>query len=266
VNCAWNAAIVLAPVRPAAIYALTAALTLLVILYQKRAALALRLRHRHMQEGDYDGALRVLHRMSLGVPNPVTLHAEGLTLSLAGRPAEAVRKYRVALAQASGASYRRERLHACLGFALADLGKYSDAERCFHDAIEAGDTTGNSQDGLAGLRLVQGIEPAVALNFAQQAIEHAKRRPDGHVPGAYYGHQAWALALLNRPEEAREALQRDLSDPSPSAFGRAGLHWRTGMALLALQQPDEARRHFALGRDADPHGKYGRRCQEMLQQ
>ena len=35
-------------------------------------------------------------------------------------------------------SYPLERLHACLGYALMDLGRYDDAEQCFHRAIEAG--------------------------------------------------------------------------------------------------------------------------------
>jgi hypothetical protein len=36
------------------------------------------------------------------------------------------------------------------------------------------------------------------------------------------------------------------------------------MALVAMQQPEEARKHFQMGHKADPRGKYGRRCVEHL--
>ena len=239
---------------------------LLRLLRDMRTFCALKLHGRYMQRGDYDGALRVLRWMSLGMPDPWFLRAEGLVLSLAGRPADAARLYRMALAKARGRDCERERLHACLGYALLDLRKYDEAERCFHDAIEAGDTTGNSQDGLAEVRLYQGIEPEQALHYARQAAEHARRRPDGRIPGAYYGDQAWALALLGRRDEANEALQRALADSWTLPFGKANSHWRAGMVLLALEQSAEARRHFELGRDADPRGQSGRRCGERLRQ
>jgi hypothetical protein len=40
--------------------------------------------------------------------------------------------------------------------------------------------------------------------------------------------------------------------------------WRAGMASLAMQQTEEACQHFQLGKNADPRGKYGKRCAEML--
>jgi tetratricopeptide (TPR) repeat protein len=218
---------------------------------------------RKMLVGDYEGALRRLRWMSF-TPNVFMLHKGALILSLAGRTAEAEPRYRKALGMASsGGRYPRERLHASLGYALMDLGRYDEAEQCFHRAIEAGDHTGNSQDGLGELRLAQGVETEKALGYFNQAIEHAKRRVNRPIPGVYYTHRAWALALLGRSEEARESLAQ-AQGPQPYPHGRASLSWRAGMALLAMHESEEARTHFQTGWDADPRGKYGGRCESQL--
>ena len=236
-----------------------------VYLIQRWGPLGVIFSEGRMRVGDYDGALRRLRWMSLCGPNIFMLHKEALVLSMAGRPDEALPCYRKAIGMASkGSRYPLERLLASLGYALMDLGRYDEAEQCFHRAIEGGDHTGNSQDGLVELRLVQGVEIEKALGYANQAIEHAKRRVDGRVPGAYYAHRAWALALLGRSEEAREPLAQALGVPQTSGRGRASLSWRAGMVLLAMHQTEEARKHFQTGWDADPHGKYGRRCESLL--
>jgi tetratricopeptide (TPR) repeat protein len=236
-----------------------------VLLFQARGVFGAILSGAKMRAGDYDGALRRVRWMSLGIPNVATLHREGLILFLAGHPADAEPCFRKALGMVrSDSRYPRERLQASLGHTLVDLCRYGEAERCFQDAIEAGDVTGNSQDGLTESRVVQGVEAEQALDYAVQAIECSKRRPAGRVPGVYYANQAWALALLGRSAEARESLSQALAMPEPSAPGRASQHWHAGMVLLAMKQPDEALDHFQIGCDADPRGKYGRRCAEQL--
>jgi tetratricopeptide (TPR) repeat protein len=235
------------------------------LLFQARGVIAVILCKSKMQAGDYDGALRIVRWVSLGFPNPLLLHREALSLSFADRPAEAERCYRKALGMVGrNPAYQWERLYASLGYVLIDLARYDEAERCFHRAIEMGDLTGNSQDGLAELRLVQGVEAERALDYATQAIEHAKRRPDKRVPEAYHAHRAWALGLLGRGEEAREPLAQSLREPKENSFGIASRQWLAGMALVAMQQPEEARKHFQMGHKADPRGKYGRRCVEHL--
>jgi tetratricopeptide (TPR) repeat protein len=165
-----------------------------------------------------------------------------------------------------GSTYPRERLLASQGYALMDQGRYEEAEASFHRAIEQGDHTGNSQDGLAEVRLAQGIEPEQALSFAGQAIQHARRRLDGRIPGAYFAHQAWALALLGRADEARDSLVLALSVPEPNGRATASLHWRAGMVLLAMHQIGEAISHFRIAHQVDPRGKYGNRCLQLLRQ
>jgi tetratricopeptide (TPR) repeat protein len=248
------------------IYLAIAVLAVLAALaFQARGVIGAIWADTKMRVEDYEGALRRLRWASLGSPNPVLLHKEGLILSLAGRPAEAELCFRRALGLVQGGfTYPRQRLLASQGYALIDLARYDDAERCFHRAIEAGDLTGNSQDGLAELRLVRGVEIEQALAYTGHAIEHAKGRADGRIPGSYYALQAWALALLGRGEEAREALAQAMRVPETNARTRASLHWRAGMALGAMQQAAEARKHFQMGHDLDPRGKYGARCREHL--
>ncbi len=241
--------------------AILALVAVAALLFKARGVIAVILCKSKMQAGDYDGALRLARWVSLGFPNPLLLHREALTLLFADRPAEAEACCRKALdMSASNPAYRWERLHSSLGSVLIDLARYDEAEQCFRRAIEMGDLTGNAQDGLAELRLVQGVEAEKALDYAGQAIEHAKRRSDGHIPGGYHAHRAWALGLLGRGEEAREPLAQSLREPKETAFGIGDQHWLAGMALVAMQQPEEAREHFQMGHDADPRGKYGRRC------
>ena len=235
------------------------------LLYQARGVIGVILCDAKMRVGNYEGALRRLRWTSLGIPNAVTLHKEGLILSLAGRPAEAELCYRQALGLVQGGSaYPRERLLASLGFALLDLARYDEAEQCFQHAIEAGERTGNSEDGLAELRVVRGVEIDQALAYNSQAIEHAKRRPDGRVPGAYYALQAWVLALAGRAGEVGESLAQALRVPEPNPRTGASLHWRAGMARAAMRQTEEARKHFQTAYDLDPRGKYGSRCRQYL--
>lgn len=218
-----------------------------------------------MRKGDYDSALRWMRWSSLGMPSVLHLHQEGLILDMAGRLVEAERCYRRAFAMLrDDDAYPRERLHASLGWALLDLGRYGEAQQCFERAIELGDETGSAVDGLAELRLAQGVEAQRALDYVNQAIEQAKRHRGGHVHWVFYGNQARALALLERIDEARESLARALGAAEPGAPQTADLHWRAGMALVTMRQIDEARKHFRIGLDADPRGKYGRRCGELL--
>src|ERR1039457_5492560 len=91
------------------------------LLYQARGVIGVLLADGKMRVGDYKGALRRLRWTSLGIPNALTLHKEGLILALAGRPAEAEVCYRKALDMVQpGSHLPRQRLLASLGYALID--------------------------------------------------------------------------------------------------------------------------------------------------
>src|ERR1035441_5251139 len=92
------------------------------LLFQARGVIAVILCKSKMQVGDYDGALRTMRWVSLGIPNVMTLHAESLWLESAGRLSEAEQRLRKALTLAAGSKYRVERLHACLGNVLIGRG------------------------------------------------------------------------------------------------------------------------------------------------
>jgi tetratricopeptide (TPR) repeat protein len=247
-------------------YVVSAILFAVILLYYMRHGLGLILQQASMKKGDYDGALRWLRWMNLGNPSVFSvfcLHEEGLILSIAGRLEESEQCYRRALAMTQkGSSYQREHLYASLGSVLVDLGRFEEAEQSLRNAIEFGDLTGVSHCGLAELLLTKGVEPEKALGYLDQGIELA--RQDGNVHWELLADRAWALALLGRRDEARESIALSLRQPETLAPGTAGRHWRVGMALLAMQQTVEACQHFQLGKDADPRGKYGKRCAEML--
>src|ERR1017187_6300631 len=65
--------------------AIMALVVVATMVFQARGVIAVILSNPKMQVGDYDGALRITRWVSLGFPNPLLLHREGLTLSLAGR-------------------------------------------------------------------------------------------------------------------------------------------------------------------------------------
>jgi len=236
-----------------------------VFLYHAIGLLGWTLSRSRMRADDYDGALRWLRWTSFGMPGVKLLCDEGLILCQAGRLAEAERVCRKGLAKLKDDS-AYPRLRGVLGFVFLDGGHYGEAEQSFQCAIEAGEQTGSSYSGLAELALVQGAEAEKALAYTAQGIARAQRLPGGRVHWAHHMNQAWALALLGRDDEARESLALALGDPAPvsSASGVAERHWRAGLALLALRQTEEARKHFRMGKDADPRGKYGRRCKELL--
>jgi tetratricopeptide (TPR) repeat protein len=245
--------------------AILAVAAVAAMLFQARGVIAVILCNGKLRAGDYDAALRRVRWASLGVPNPLLLHREALTLAFADRPAEAERCYRKALGLVEGyPSYRWERLHTSLGYTLIDLARHDDAEGQFRRAIEMGDLTGNPQAGLAELLLVGGVGADRALDYADQAIEQARRREGGRVPGGFHACRAWALGVLSRGGDAREPLAESLRTTEPLPHARACQHWLAGMTLTAMGEGSEARQHFQEGRDVDPRGKYGHRCGERL--
>ena len=216
------------------------------------------------RKGDYDGALRWMHWATLGYPSARSLCSEALILSQAGRLMEAERLCRRAIAMKGGSAYPRAQ--ALLGFILMDAGRYALAEQSYREAVHAGDPMGIAHSGLAELLLVQGVDAERALASTDRGIELAQQDERGLVHWAHYANRAWALGLLGRGDEARESLRRALSVPygRPTASGTAELHWRVGMALVAMRYTNEACHHFQLGKDVDPRGKYGKRCSETL--
>ncbi len=242
---------------------------LLPYLYNNRVAFAMRFLHGIGKAGDYQREWRWLKRIEFAIPKVLATHRRGLILTFLGREAEAEVLYRDALQMVKdGAPYAIERLYCSLAHALTDLGRFDEAEACYRQAINAGDVTGNSQSGLAELRLRRGDSFDEALAFADQAIELASRRSVTHsvnqVPAIYYADRAWVRAKLGHAEAARQALIAAKPRPSDTAAGLADVEWTAGLALLTLGATAEAIERFQAGGSVDPQSKYGRRCRAEL--
>jgi hypothetical protein len=95
-----------------------------------------------------------------------------------------------------------------------------------------------------------------------------------------WGKRAWALALLGRQEESRQAIETasqlanhasadlykfsDLASRRSAKMGVADTYWLTGMALLAMQETSQAADHFRKGSSADRKRKCGDLCRKQL--
>src|SRR5579863_3392436 len=155
---------------------------------------------------------------------------EASSLLLAGRAAEAEPLIRDALdILKPGSSMPRERLCSLLGHTYTDLERYDAAEKWLEEAIRAGDVTGNSQNGLAELRLQQGrAQEALAIN--NLAIEVAGRRANRKVPvvtmRTWPGHRrSWGEMMTPGIPVSRRWLSRGTWRPGVRAWdGESG--WR----------------------------------------
>jgi tetratricopeptide (TPR) repeat protein len=229
----------------------------------------------------------------------------GLEHALAGRPAEAQKCYRKGLEQSAKIpDGLRVRLLVCLGNALMDEDRLTEAEDCFAVALQIGDRTGSCQGSIAELLLKRKREPEKVLKVADlaYALEAERFRASpvawkeqylGLREAACLTRKAQAFALLDRISEAREAVDKAVSLLKAAEEGDAtrhfddeamkrflfdrrshdrqklqfaALHFNLGSAFLALRNTREAIAQFRSGRDVDPKGKYRKLCEQQLAQ
>jgi len=219
--------------------------------------------------GDYDRAMRWIGRLSFGRPGAQLLRMEGLTHSLANRPAEAEQCFRKALATSHTSSRPvRASLLGCLAETLQDQGRLEEAGKCWQASIEMGDNIlGTARLGQAELLLDQGIEPQKALELVDEAMRIAKGPVAAKVEPSRWATRAWALALLGRRQEAEQAIERALRvrrETQAASFATTRL--KVGMALLAMDQPEKAIEHFRAAYEVDPKGKCGAQALQQIKQ
>ena len=179
-----------------------------------------------------------------------------------------------------------------------DMGRYDESQQHLVKALGMGDPTGSCRSSIAELLLRQGIQPDKALHLSSQVINESaaeaarlyrgldpvwRARPlaQNHAfRSTLWAQRAWALALLGRREEAREAIDEasqlaikpdgDLSASCWAFVSRlewqrlADTCWLAGMALLAMNETGKASEHFKEGSYVDPNGKYGALCRKQL--
>jgi tetratricopeptide (TPR) repeat protein len=227
----------------------------------------------------------------------------GLEHALAGRPAEAQKCYRKGLEQSAKIpDALRVRLLVCLGDALMDEDRLTEAEDCFSVALQIGDKTGSCQGSIADLLIKRKREPEKALKVADHAyaLEAERFRASpvawkeqylGLREAACLARKARAFVLLDQNSDARQAVEkavgllksaeeahgaRQLDDEQMKRllFDRRGrdrqklqfaaLHFTIGNAFLALKDTQKAIAQFKSGRDGDPRGKYRKLCEQRL--
>jgi len=219
--------------------------------------------------GDYDRALRWIGRLRFGCPSGQLFRMEGITHGMAGRPAEAERCYREALARSCD-SPRSERagLLGCLAESLEHQDRLEESMKCRQASIDMGDNIlGSARHGLAELLLKQGTDPQRALELTDEAMRVAKGQAAPKVAPARWATRAWALAVLGRRQEAEQAIaQAMLLRRETHAALFASTRIKVGMALLAMDQPANAIEQFRAALEADPQGKYGARAQQLIKQ
>jgi len=217
--------------------------------------------------GDYDRALRSIRRLSFGWPSAKLVRMEGITHGLAGRPAEAERCYREALARGQD-SPRSERagMLGCLAESLEDQGRFGESLNYRQAAIDMGDNIlGSARHGLAEALLRQGTDPQRALEQVDEAMRVAKGQAAPQVAPSRSATRAWALAVLGRRQEAERAIaQAMLLRRETHAALFADTRLKVGMALLAMEQPENAIEQFRAAYEADPKGKIGARARYWI--
>jgi tetratricopeptide (TPR) repeat protein len=247
------------------------------------------------------GILLILLRNLVFHSPELRVRRKGLDSLIAGRPEKAEKYFRKSLAMLDPSD--RVRPLVCLGDALMDQGRYQEARECLEMALELGDPTGSGQGSMADLLLLTRAKPEMALEMADQAVHLStgKMGSDIYFGGEvtndlrrarYWARTAQALAQLERPVEAQQAIDRALrivdaakaeaeqKTPRTSFLTRlilgggrlgnhrdlqmASAHWKIGLALLAIDDRSRASDHFRVTRDTDRRGKYRRLAQQQL--
>ena len=243
-----------------------------------------------------------IRMVSNSYTGPYGFWVTGRSMTRTGRFAEAEQCYRKALAVGCKLSPpQRSNLLTCLGGALMDLDRYPESQECLEAALNVGDSTGSIRAGMADRLLLEGADPRGALAWADQALQESPDGLDGELEtdpivlqpcisvaqAERWARRAWALALLGRQSESQESIDSALKlalpactaltnlgagdwstrmvPPSLGSFCLASIHWRTGMAHVAMGQSDLARDHFLVATKAAPRSKYADRCRQQLE-
>ncbi|MFZ1086642.1 MAG: tetratricopeptide repeat protein [Terracidiphilus sp.] len=226
------------------------------------------------------------------------LQSKGMELQLSGKLLDAERCFRAALALGKKVPESdRVRLLVCLGDVLIDEERYLEARQCIEQALEIGDFSGSAQGSLCDILLALNASPDKVIEMADQAKQRTTSTFDTLPFGSRWNalckvlyeamtwaRKAQAMFLLDRQEEANQAIDRALSivDASKSEQQLAkpetsqqvrlilgarllrmreltivSVYWRLGLSLLAMGNRVKAIEQFRIVRDTDQHmGKY----------
>jgi hypothetical protein len=157
-----------------------------------------------------------------------------------------------------------------LGRVLIARGLWDGARKMFEGAAKLMPNRSAAYSGLAEIRLIQGVEPTKALADAEQALQMHRRsmlekKAARERLCTIRGNQAWALAMMGRGADAQKAIEEGIRDAGTSYLPEiAGLYWRAGMAMVALENMTAATGFFRKSAEIDPKGYYGKLAAQRL--
>ncbi len=144
--------------------------------------------------------------------------------------------------------------HTLVGTVLLRLGRWDEAENALREAAQQNPNDARARDGLAAVCLKHG-EYEDAADWALRALEQDMRLFRGHY------HLGLALAHLDRPSEALQALERSTQvDPSRTAPYR----WLSRIAGEMLGDPIRAAWYRERARDIIRQRRQRRGRQQLL--
>lgn len=220
------------------------------------------------RQADYGEALRRVEFARRFRPDPFLQAVHGVVLGEAGRHQEAEQCLRQVLAAPQGKTPQVQSMALDgLGYVLMEQERYEEAIQAFEGAIAILPQVSDPYGGLAELYLRQGVQPQRALELANQALQRKQQSAKsflvrwlgGGEIAALHATQAWALALMERPAEAEQAMAQALSridrdDKKTSA----ALYYRAGQVMRLLDDQAAAVEHLGRARQLDPKGNAGR--------
>jgi tetratricopeptide (TPR) repeat protein len=221
-----------------------------------------------LADGDYDEALRRTQLLETKYAQALTtLYYRGTVLLFAGKYSEAESFLRQCLPEAMKANKFQAEVLTNLGYALMRQGRYDEATRMYEAVLKLNPMSGHGTSGLAEVYLFQGIEPQKALDIIVQFMKVTPKRRvrDKSTWGAIRGDEAWALALLGRYNDAREAigLAFEMTDKSFNP-GVASLRYKEGKVFQIHGDPGRATKSFSQAIQLDPDGAMGQLARQAL--
>ena len=205
------------------------------------------------QQLGQDGRVELDEALSLDDRNPIVRSLRGMYWMRQDRPEQALAEYLLA------AEYEPDNpvWQISIGAAYARNGDLQAALESYHRATEIAPKDASVWLALAGFSAQYNMQVEdVGLPAAQTALELTGEDPQAlDVLG-------WMLALLERYDEARDALEHALSIDPELASG----HLHLGIVSMQTDAWETARDHLQQARDLDTDGPVGEQAQLLLNQ
>lgn len=205
------------------------------------------------QQSGQDGRAELDKALSLDYKNPIVHSLSGLYWTRHGQPELALGEYKLAaLYDPDNPTWQ-----ISIGDAYAQEGDLQAALESYHRATEIAPTDATIWRFLAAFSAQYNMQVEdVGLPAAQTAVELS-----GEDPRAL-DMLGWTLALLERYDEAQDALEHALSLDSEFALGYLHL----GIVEMQTDAWETAHDHLRQAHDLDPDGLVGKQAQLLLNQ